>query len=162
MALGDTAFYARVAAADHVAFRPVSITHDTATLGKRPRFIAFNGALEVDLFGQANCETADGRQVASFGGINDFLRAARVSEGGRAVILLPATRRDGGSRIVARLGGVVSVQRGDIDTVVTEHGVADLRGCDVDGRAAALIAVADPGSRDALAAEWRTLRAGMA
>jgi acyl-CoA hydrolase len=165
MALGDAAFYDRVAAAPGVAFRPVSITHDTVALGARPRFIAFNAALEVDLFGQANCESAGGRLVTSFGGINDFLRAGRASPGGRAIVMLPSTAARGAtSRIVPRIAapGLVSVQRGDVDTVVTEHGVADLRDLDLDGRAAALIAIADPRFRDDLAARWRETRAGLA
>ncbi|MBV8168617.1 MAG: 4-hydroxybutyrate coenzyme A transferase [Alphaproteobacteria bacterium] len=162
VALGDAAFYARVAAADGVAFRPVSVTHDAAALAATPRLIAFNAAFEVDLFGQANGETADGRLVASFGGINAFLRAAQASPGGRAVVMLPATAARGTvSRIVPRISspGLVAVQRGDIDSVVTEHGVADLRGLDLDRRAQALIAIADPRFRDGLAASWRDLRA---
>jgi acyl-CoA hydrolase len=165
IAMGDSAFYARAAAADRVAFRPVTVTHGPAGLAGVERFIALNSALEVDLFGQANCETAAGRLYAGFGGINDFLRAARASPGGRAVVMLPATGAKGKvSRIVARVGepGLVSVQRGDLDTVVTEHGIADLRGLDLDARAAALIAVAAPAFRDELTARWRQVRAGLA
>jgi acyl-CoA hydrolase len=165
VALGDAAFYARVAAADGVRFRPVAITHGPATLAGIEGFIALNGALEVDLFGQANCEAASGRLLAGFGGINDFLRAARVSPRGRAAVMLPATGAKGAvSRIVARIGepGLVSVQRGDLDTVVTEHGIADLRGLDIDRRAAALIAVAAPAFRDDLTARWREIRARLA
>lgn len=121
--------------------------------------------MEVDLFGQANAETASGRILAGFGGLNDFLRAARASPGGRAIVMLPATGAKGTvSRIVARLGepGLVSAQRGDIDTVVTEHGIADLRGRDLDARAAALIAIAAPQFRDELAAGWAEIRARLA
>ena len=78
---------------------------------------------------------------------------------------LPATGAKGAvSRIVARIGepGLVSVQRGDLDTVVTEHGIADLRGLDIDRRAAALIAVAAPAFRDDLTARWREIRARLA
>jgi acyl-CoA hydrolase len=165
VALGDEEFYGRVAAAEGVAFRPVAITHDPARLAGTERFVALNAALEVDLFGQANCEAASGRLLAGFGGINDFLRAARASPGGRAVVMLPATGAKGTvSRIVARIGapGLVSVQRGDLDRVVTEHGIADLRGLDMDGRAAALVAVAAPAFRDELTARWREIRARLA
>jgi acyl-CoA hydrolase len=165
IALGDAAFYAGIAAAESVAFRPVPITHGPKGLGGIERFIALNSALEVDLFGQANCETGSGRLLAGFGGLNDFLRAARAAPDGRALVMLPATGKKGSiSRIVARIGepGLVSVQRGDLDTVVTEHGIADLRGLGMDARAAALIAIAAPAFRDELAARWRQLRTGLA
>lgn len=165
IALGDTAFYARLAAAERVALRPVAFTHGPAGLAGIERFIALNGALEVDLFGQANCETASGRLLAGFGGLNDFLRAARASPGGRAAVMLPATAAKGMvSRIVARIGepGLVSIQRGDLDTVVTEHGIADLRGLDMDARATALIAIAAPPFRDELTARWKEIRAALA
>ncbi|MBX6370367.1 MAG: 4-hydroxybutyrate coenzyme A transferase, partial [Rhodospirillales bacterium] len=145
--------------------RPAPITHGPAGLGGIERFIALNSAMEVDLFGQANAEAASGRILAGFGGLNDFLRAARASPGGRTVVMLPATGAKGTvSRIVARLGdpGLVSAQRGDIDTVVTEHGIADLRGRDLDSRAAALIAIAAPQFRDELAARWAEIRARLA
>lgn len=165
VALGDSSFYARVAAAERVAFRPAPMTHGPAGPRGIERFIALNSAMEVDLFGQANAETASGRILAGFGGLNDFLRAARASPGGRAIVMLPATGAKGTvSRIVARLGepGLVSAQRGDIDTVVTEHGIADLRGRDLDARAAALIAIAAPQFRDELAAGWAEIRARLA
>jgi acyl-CoA hydrolase len=165
VALGDAAFYARVAAAERVSFRPVPVTHGAARLAATERFVALNAALEVDLFGQANCEAAAGRLLAAFGGLNDFLRAARASRAGRAALMLPATGAKGTlSRIVARIGspGLVSVQRGDLDTVITEHGIADLRGLDMDARAAALIAIAAPSFRIELAARWREIRAAIA
>jgi len=154
VALGDEAFYARVAAAPGVAFRPVSVTHGAKELAGIERFVAINTALEVDLFGQANCEVAGGKLRAGFGGLNDFLRAAQNSPGGRSVLMLPA------SRIVTRIGdpGFVSVQRGDVDTIVTEHGAADLRGLSMQERAAALIAIAAPDRRTDLEAGWKQLR----
>jgi len=153
VALGDEAFYTRVAGAPGVQFRPVPVTHGEG-LSSIDRFFAINTALEVDLFGQANCEVAGAKLRASFGGVNDFMRAAQASPGGRSVLMLPA------SRIVARIRepGLVSIQRGDVDTVVTEHGIADLRGLDMAARAAALIAIAAPDRRDDLAAAWRQWR----
>jgi acyl-CoA hydrolase len=123
-------------------------------LSRIEQFVAINTALEVDLFGQANCEVAGGKLRAGFGGINDFLRAAQNSSGGRSVLMLPA------SRIVARIGnpGLVSIQRGDVDTVVTEHGMADLRGRSMQERAAALIAIAAPDRRTDLETGWKQLR----
>jgi acyl-CoA hydrolase len=162
-AAGDAAFYHR-AAASRIQFCPVSITHGPDGLRGIPNFIAMNAALEVDLLGQANCEAASGRLLAGFGGINDFMRAAHDSEGGLAILMLPAKSSDGRiSRVVPRIGGpgLISVQRGDIDVVVTEHGIADLRGLDLDARAARLIAVAAPDVSAGLAASWQRLRAAL-
>ena len=164
MAIGDAGFYAE-AAASEIAFRPVPITHGQEGLSEIARFISLNAALEIDLFGQVNCEVASGRLIAGFGGLNDFIRAARASAGGRSVLMLPACVGNGAaSRIVARIGqpGLVSVQRGDVDIIITEHGVADLRGLDIDRRAAALIAVAAPRFRAELAESWDRVRGDLA
>jgi acyl-CoA hydrolase len=160
-AAGDAAFYHR-AASSRIQFRPVPITHGPDGLRGIPHFIAVNAALEVDLLGQANCESASGRLLAGFGRINDFMRAACDSTGGLAILMLPAKSSDGRiSRVVPRIGdpGLVSVQRGDIAVVVTEHGIADLRNLDLDARAERLIAVAAPDFRAGLAAAWQRLRA---
>jgi 4-hydroxybutyrate CoA-transferase len=158
VALGDEVFYARVATAPGIQFRPVSVTHGAAGLTGIDRFVAINTAIEVDLFGQANCEVAGAKLRAGFGGLNDFLRGAQNSPGGRSVLMLPA------SHIIPRIGdpGLVSVQRGDVDTVVTEHGITDLRGLSMQERAAALIAVAAPDRRAELEAGWKQLRDRMA
>jgi acyl-CoA hydrolase len=163
IAVGDAGFYRQVAKSPKVAFRPVTYTHREGLVG-RHRFVALNSALEVDLFGQVNSELSSEGIVAAFGGVNDFLRAAHMSPGGRAVVMLAATGRKGAvSRIVPRIdGSLVSVQRGDIDTVVTEHGVADLRGLDLDRRAEALVAIAAPQFREGLAAEWMRTRSRLA
>ena len=135
-------------------------THDPAVLAGMARLRAVNSALSVDLFGQANLETAGGRAVSGLGGAADFARGARAAPGGISIVALPSSYAGGTrSRIVARLDGVASLARTDIDVVVTEHGAADLRGKDVHARAAALIAVAAPAFRDGLAQEWQAIRA---
>ena len=91
----------------------------------------------------------------------DFVRAARMSRGGRSVLAVLSTAQGGKlSRIVAKIdtGGVVSCGRADIDIVATEHGIADLRDKSVDERAAALVAVAAPQFREGLAEAWQRLR----
>ena len=95
---------------------------------------AINSAVEVDLTGQINGESAAGRYIGLVGGQGAFARAALMSPHGRSIVALPSTARDGTvSRIVARLGdGIVSTARADADLVVTEHGVADLRGATLD------------------------------
>jgi acyl-CoA hydrolase len=87
----------------------------------------------------------------------DFLRGARASRGGRAILALPSTARGGReSRIRAHLGPAVpvSVARADADLIVTEHGVADLRLASLEERALRVAAVAAPAYRDSLLAEW--------
>lgn len=161
VALGDDAFYDFVADNPIVRFAPVGWTHDIATLRAIERFVAINSVIEVDLLGQANAEMVGGRQVSSAGGITDFMRGARLSPGGFAVVALPSTARAGTvSRIVPTLadGSAISVARGDMELVVTEHGVADLRNTSIDARAEALIAVAAPQFRDGLSASWHERR----
>ena len=87
------------------------------------RFVAINSAVEVDLTGQVNGEIARGSYIGAVGGALDFVRAANQSPGGLAIIVLPA------ARIVEQLSAPVSIPRSEAGLVVTEHGVADLRGC---------------------------------
>lgn len=137
-----------------VEVRPASHTHDLLTIARLPRFRAINSAIEVDVTGQVNAEVAGGAYVGAVGGQVDFVRGALASEGGRSIIALPATARGGkASRIVSRLDTVTAL-RSDADLVVTEHGVADLRGLTLTERAARMIQVAAPEFREELARAW--------
>ena len=131
-----------------------AVIHDPSLVARLDRFVAINSALEVDLTGQVTAESLGGRQVAGIGGQFDFVLAASRSAGGTAIIALPSTGgRDGGiSRIVPKLspGAAVTTPRFVADRVVTEHGVADLRGLGETARATALIAVAHPRFRSEL------------
>ena len=113
---------------------------------------SINFAIEVDLSGQVNAELAAGRYLGAVGGQADFVRGAQLSPGGRSIIALPSTTPDGAtSRIVASLAGnPVTTCRADIDMVITEHGVADLRGATFSQRRKRLAAIAAPQFRDAL------------
>jgi 4-hydroxybutyrate CoA-transferase len=148
------------ATADDLRFAPVSYTHDVRVIAQIDRFVAINAVLAVDLFGQADAEMLQGRQVSGTGGLMDFVRGARLARGGRSILALPSTG-GGASRIVPRLDAnhVASVPRADADIVVTEHGVAQLRDRSIDERAFALIAIADPAARDQLANAWDAMRA---
>lgn len=147
--LGSMAFYAWAHRNPAVELRPVSYTHDPRVLAGLDRFVAVNGALEVDVTGAVNAETAGGRHVGAAGGQPDFARAAAADPDGLSIVALPSTTRDGASRVVGRVD-TVTTPRHDIDVVVTEHGVADLRGATLDERRARLIAVADPAHRASL------------
>jgi acetyl-CoA hydrolase len=111
-----------------------------------------NSAIDVDVTGQINAEMADGRHLGLIGGQGAFARAGISSANGRSIIALPSTARgDTISRIVARLADdVVSTPRADADLIVTEHGVADLRGQALGERVRRMIAIAHPDHRDAL------------
>lgn len=132
-----------------IHIRAASYTHDALVLGNFRRFVAINGALEVDLTGQVNAETAGGRHIGLVGGQVDFIRAANRAAEGRSIIALQSTNRERTrSRIVASLAdGVVTTPRAEADFVITEHGVAELRGRTLGERARALVSVADPAFR---------------
>lgn len=153
VALGSRRFCDRLRRSAEVRFAPVSHTHGIGTLAALPGMTCVNSGLEVDLTGQVNVEYLNGNQSSGQGGMIDFIRGARASAGGVAIMALPSTARKGTvSRIVPQLaqGTPVSVARSDVDVVVTEHGVADLREADMDTRRARLIAIADPAFRDDL------------
>ena len=159
-AVGDDEFYTWLRGQTAFAMRPVSYTHSVQTLAAIDNFVAINSTIEVDLFGQANSEMANGRQVSGSGGLVDFIRGASLSSGGRAIICLQATSDKGArSNIVPRLTSVVSVCRTDLDYVVTEYGIATLAGKSIAEKASALIAIAAPQFRDRLQDEWSALRA---
>lgn len=152
---GTRRLYDFVHANAAVHLHPVTYTHDPIRLARLEGLIAVNTALEVDLTGQVNAETIGGSHVGAVGGQVDFVRAAMASAGGRSIIALVSTARRGEvSRIVAKLrDSVVTTPRSDADVVVTEYGVADLRGVPIGERARRLIAIAHPRFRDELGAQ---------
>lgn len=142
-----------------VNMEPSDVVHDPEVVGTLGDFVSVNSALEVDLLGQVNAESVGGRQVAGIGGQFDFVLGASRAAGGRAIIALPATGRDGAvSRIVPALGSGARVTspRYLVDFVVTEYGVAALRGKSDAGRARELARVAHPAWRDQLDAAAAT------
>ena len=130
----------------------VDFVNDPRVIAWMRRFNSVNATTEVDLMGQCASETIGGRYWSSSGGQADFARGAMYAEEGQAFIVTPSLTRAGDSRIVASLtaGSVVTTLKNTVDHVVTEHGVAELRGRSLADRARALIAVADPSARDDL------------
>ena len=162
VALGDTAFHDFAARHDKLWFTDVGQTHDVAAIARIPRFVAVNSAVEVDLFGQVNSERMGGAFQAGAGGLPVFAQGALLSPGGRLLICLRATAARGAvSRIVPALDGqgICTLPRNLADAVVTEHGVAELRGLGVEQRAQALIRIAAPEHRAALGAAWESVSA---
>lgn len=150
---GDRDFYEFCGRTRLVRMATTRVTHDVPSLGRLPRFTSINSTVEVDLQGQANGEAIGSVQMSGVGGSQDYIDAAATSRGGVSILALPSTTEDGRhSRIVARLGvgAPVTTPRYTIDTVVTEHGVAHLKGVDLRARAEALIAIAHPDFRDEL------------
>ncbi len=145
------------AAGGAISLRDTRYTHDPAVLAAQHQLVAINSAIEVDLTGQANAETAGGRWVGGVGGAVDFARGAARSAGGIPVIALPSTAVSPAgatvSRIVRRLSGPVTVSRADAGVIVTEYGVADLRGLTLGQRRERMLAIAHPDHRHALAAD---------
>lgn len=158
--LGSAALAQRLKDDRRLTLTPVNATHQTEVLASLDRFTAINSVIEVDLLGQANAEFIGGQQVSGGGGLVDFARGAQSSPGGQAIFALTSTAKGGTiSRIVPRLTApAVTLTRADVDIVVTEHGVADLRGLDLDARAKALIAIADPAHHGMLEQAWAELR----
>jgi 4-hydroxybutyrate CoA-transferase len=144
-----------------IEFHPCDRTNDTALIRKNPRVVAINAALEIDLSGQV-CADSIGHQIYSgIGGQMDFIRGAVLSEGGKAIIALPSTARNGQvSRIVSTLkpGAGVVTTRGHVHYVATEYGIVDLHGLNLKKRAEALISIAHPDFRAELAREVREIR----
>ncbi|WP_428311857.1 acetyl-CoA hydrolase/transferase family protein [Hydrocarboniphaga sp.] len=160
VALGDAAFYQRIAQDESFFFRPVSETHDVRRLAAIPRFCAINSGVEVDLFGQVNADSVGGKLIAGVGGLPAFVSGAGLSPGGRSIIALSAATDDGSiSRIVPTLGPntAIAVPRHDADYVVTEYGIAELRGVSLAERARRLIAIAAPPFHDSLNQAWAQL-----
>ena len=156
--VGSTAYYAWLHDRKQFAVRNCGQTHSVAVLSALPNFVAVNSALTVDLFGQANLENLDGRMVSGVGGAPDFARGASQSPGGISIIALPSTSsKDDIPRIVLKLDNPCSIPRFDIDVVVTEYGVADLRECNVIERARRLTMIAAPQHRAHLDESFHTI-----
>jgi len=147
---GDPAMYEFID--DNAGFEsyPVSYVNDLRTVATMDNFISINSAIEVDLFGQVNAEFLDEVEFSGVGGQFDFVKGASLSKGGQSFIVLTSTARGGEkSRIVPRVG-MVTDDRMDVEHIVTEYGVANLRGKSTRERARALIDLAHPKFRDEL------------
>jgi len=132
-----------------------SVTHNSALIGKIDNFVAINSAVEVDLTGQVNAEYINGAQISGVGGQFDFVDGAYFSRGGKSITALTSCAHKGKvSRIVPVLspGAPVTIPRYMTDIVITEYGVAQLRGKSIRQRVESLLAIAHPDFRDQLRA----------
>jgi acyl-CoA hydrolase len=149
---GTQPFYAFCDHHPALQVKQLEYTHNPSTLIKIRNLISINSAFEVDLTGQVNAETVGGKYLGQVGGQVDFIRGAFASAGGFSIIGLASTdRREALSRIVPALGdGTVTSLRTDVDLVVTEYGVARLRGHSIGERIDAMINISHPKFRDQL------------
>ena len=134
-------------------FRPTEYVNDPFVISQHEKMVAINVGLEIDLTGQVCADSLGYRFYSGIGGQVDFIRGAAYSRGGKAIIAMPSTAKDGSvSRIVPHLteGAGVVTTRGDVHYVVTEHGIAYLHGRSIRERALSLINIAHPAFRNGL------------
>ena len=142
-----------------IGMRSSAYTHDASVLSRLPKLVTLNSAIEVDLTGQVNAEQSGTHYLGGTGGQVDFVRAGLRSPGGRSIIALPATAREGKvSRITANLSGPVTTARSDVDVIVTEFGAAELKGQALPERTRRLIAIAHPDFREELSRAAHTIQ----
>jgi acyl-CoA hydrolase len=159
-ALGTRRLYDFLHENPSIQFLPVEWVNDPRIIAQQPLMVSINATTEVDLLGQAASETIGGRYYSGSGGQADFARGAMFSEGGQGFLVTRSTTSDGAtSKIVPRLarGSVVTTLKNTVDKVVTEWGVAELRGRSLTERARSLIDIAHPDFRSQLEREARHL-----
>ncbi len=159
-ALGTQRLYDVLHENPSIQFLPVEWVNDPRIIAQQPLMVSINATTEVDLLGQAASETIGGRYYSGSGGQADFARGAMFSEGGQGFLVTRSTTSDGAtSKIVPRLarGSVVTTLKNTVDKVVTEWGVAELRGRSLRERARRLIDIAHPDYRAQLEREARHL-----
>jgi len=154
--MGSKRLYDFVHKNPRVEFHPSEFVNSPVNIAKNDNMVAINSAIEVDLTGQVVSDSVGYRFYSGIGGQVDFIRGASMSRGGKPIIALASTAKNGTvSKITAQLteGGAVVTSRGDVHFVVTEYGIAALRGKSIRERALELIKVAHPKFRDELLAQ---------
>jgi 4-hydroxybutyrate CoA-transferase len=145
-----------------IELRPVDYTNHPMVVMKNAKMVCINSAIQVDLWGQIVAGSIGKKIFSGVGGQVDFVRGANMSEDkqGKSIIAMPSiTEKKDGSRIskvVANLdeGAIVTTSQNDVDYVVTEYGVAALKGKTVKDRARCIIGIAHPDFRDELVREF--------
>ncbi len=159
-ALGSAKLYRFMDRNPALEIHPVNFTNDPMLAGRNDNLVAINASLQVDLLGQCGSESLGHLPYSGTGGQSDFVRAANRSRGGKAFIVVPSTAKgDTISRIVPVLspGTHVSTSKNDVNYVVTEYGVAQLRGKSAQQRARELISIAHPMFREELTEQARRI-----
>ncbi len=152
-AIGTRKLYDHIDDNPEFAFLDAQYVNDGHVIRSNPKVAAINSAIEIDLTGQVCSDSIGTLQYSGVGGQMDFMRGAALSEGGKPIIAMASTTRDGASKIVPYLrpGAGVVTTRAHVHYVITEHGVAYIYGRNLRQRAEALTAIAHPEHREALA-----------
>lgn len=152
LALGSKALYKAMDYNKDMVFKDVAWTNDPFIIGSNPRVAAINSCLEIDLTGQICADSIGTRIYSGIGGQHDFVYGASRSEGGRSFLAMLSTSRRGDNKIkpVLTAGAGVVTTRFQTNFVVTEHGIADLRGRTLPERAKLLVGLAAPQFREEL------------
>jgi len=151
--IGSQKVYDFVDGNPHIEFYPSEHINSPVKIAKNDNMVSINSAIEIDLTGQVVSDSIGYQFYSGIGGQVDFVRGASLSKGGKPIIALPSTTKDGKiSRIVAHIteGGGVVTSRGHVSYVVTEFGIASLRGKSIRERALELIRIAHPKFREQL------------
>lgn len=152
-ALGSRRLYDFMHENKNLLMLPVDQTNDVRNIAAIDQMVSINATVEVDFLGQCNSETVGGRYYSSSGGQSDFAKGVRMAKEGRGIICLHSTAKQGTvSKIVPTLpaGAAVTTSKNDVDMIVTEWGVAQLKGKPIRERTRALIGIAHPAFRDEL------------
>lgn len=137
-----------------VEMYPVDYVNDPCIIAKNDNLVSINSCIQVDLMGQVVSSCIGDKQITGVGGQVDFVRGATMSKGGRSIIAMPSTVKGKMSKIVPNIdpGAAVTTSRYDVQYIVTEFGIADLRGATLRERAIRLIKIAHPDFRPELIA----------
>lgn len=141
-----------------VELHPINYVNNPSVIAQNDNMVSINSCLQIDLLGQVVSDTVGLNQYSAVGGQVDFVRGATMSKGGRSIIAMPSTAKKGLiSRIVPLIteGSAVTTPRNDVNYVVTEYGIAQLKGKTLKERAKALIRIAHPKFRPHLILEYK-------
>jgi len=136
---------------------PVSYVNDPFVISQNDNVVSINSALQIDLMGQVCAEAIGLKQYSAVGGQVDFVRGAAASKGGRSIIAFPSVTKGGSvSKIVPFLseGAAVTTSRNDVDYIVTEQGIARMKGKTLRERARALVKISHPDFQEGLKEEF--------
>ncbi len=157
--MGTKKLYDYVNQNNTIFMAPVDYVNDPRVICQHDNLVSLNSCIEVDLMGQVNAEMVRGKQISGIGGQVDFVRGATMSIGGKSIIAMPSSVKGELSKIVPRIaeGTVVTTSRCDVDYIVTEYGIAHLKGKTLKQRAESLINIAHPNFREELKVSYNSM-----
>jgi len=159
-ALGSKRMYDFINDNVGVEFHPVDYVNNPYVIGRNDNLISINSCIEVDLFGQVCSESLGPRQYTGVGGQVDFVRGAAISKGGKSIIAIQSTaKNDTITKIkpILTSGSIVTTSRNEVDYIVTEYGIAKLKGKTTRVRVKELINIAHPKFKEELAHEAKKM-----